>query len=426
MVTDPASTAATGEDGLSVESRLADIERLDELSVAMQKRILHGEGLQEMLAELAEVTAKPVLFDDFTQQLVAYSPGPSLTDAQLLEHWELHAQQPHGAKGGIDCVFAPVQLRDEQWGTVHLLLGAETATDFDQRAVERAALNLTLWMLTRRESTSLIDTARSEFIADLWRGRRWSHDMLLQRSRSVGADLERPVLLGVAIRLGGETAGERALLQNALERLRKNATQHDLSCMAAVVESTCLGIVGMSRQQAEARAGEKLANAVLNALGDRFGDVTISIGLSREGSVGRLRKLLTESVDASRHGAEVVQVSGLYQSSDLGLLSLLSNLAEGPELRRYVDDELGAVLGLTPAQRTPLLETLQAFLDCGGNKTVAAKQLHIERRSLYYRIERLEALLDSNLDAAATRLRLQVALQGLEVLRRVGAPHQRA
>ncbi len=426
MLTNPAAATATAKAELTTEYRLAEIEQLDELSLAMQQRILHGEGMREMLAELAEATAKPALFDDFTQQLVAYAPGRHLTDAQLLERWEHHVQQPHGAKGGSDCVFAPVQLRDEQWGTVHLLMGDEVSTDFEQKAVERAALNLTLWMLTRRESTSLIDTARSEFIADLWRGRRWSHDMLLQRSRSVGADLERPVLLGLAIRLGGTTAGERVLLQTALERLRKNADHHDLSCMAAVVESTCLGIVGMSRQQAEAQAGEQLATTVLTALGDRFGDVTISIGLSREGSVGRLRKLLTEAVDAGRHGAEVVRASGLYRSSDLGLLSLLGNLAEGPELQRYVEDELGAVLGLSPVQRTPLLETLRAFLDSGGNKTVAAKQLHIERRTLYYRIERLETLLDNSLDAAATRLRLQVALQGLEVLRQIGVQQQRA
>lgn len=419
------STAPTEFTSAERIQQLQDTERLDALAQSMQQRILHGEGMHELLSELADAVARPAVFDDFTQQLVAYATVPGFSEAELLDQWEAHAQQPHSAKGGNDCVFAPVQLRDEQWGTVHLLMGDESPTEFEQAAVERAALTLTLWMLTRRDSTSLIDTARSEFIADLWRGRRWSHDVVLQRSRSVGGDLERPVLLGIAIRLGGETAGERTLLHTALDRLRKNAKHQDLSCMAAVLESTCVGIIGMSQPQAESRAGDKLANTVLSALADRFGDVTISIGLSREGKVGRLRKLLTEAVDAGRYGAEAVGASGLYRSSELGLFSLLGHLADGPELRRYVEDELGAVLALGPNQRLPLLTTLRVLLDSGGNKTLAAKELHIERRTLYYRIERLEALLETDLDNAASRLRLQVALQGLEVLRRIGVQHHR-
>jgi PucR family transcriptional regulator, purine catabolism regulatory protein len=101
----------------------------------------------------------------------------------------------------------------------------------------------------------------------------------------------------------------------------------------------------------------------------------------------------------------------------LGLLRLLVPLADGSELAAFVEDELGSLLTYDAARDNTLIPTLEAILECDGNKTEAAKLLFVQRRTLYYRIERIERILGLSLDSAETRLRLNVALQAWQLLR---------
>jgi hypothetical protein len=65
---------------------------------------------------------------------------------------------------------------------------------------------------------------------------------------------------------------------------------------------------------------------------------------------------------------------------------------------------------LAAQKRPELLETARCVLDNGGDVTVSAEQLHIHRTTLYYRLERIEALTGVNLRLASGRDALQMAL----------------
>ncbi|MHB1852684.1 MAG: helix-turn-helix domain-containing protein, partial [Acidimicrobiales bacterium] len=73
--------------------------------------------------------------------------------------------------------------------------------------------------------------------------------------------------------------------------------------------------------------------------------------------------------------------------------------------------------------RPKLVPTLRAYLKHAGRKSDAARELGVQRRTLYQRIARVEALLGRDVDDQATRTRLTLALQGLDFLaRRNGRP----
>lgn len=61
--------------------------------------------------------------------------------------------------------------------------------------------------------------------------------------------------------------------------------------------------------------------------------------------------------------------------------------------------------------RPDLLSTARAVLDRGGNVTQAAAELHIHRTTLYYRLERIEALTGVNLKDGPGRDDLHLALR---------------
>ena len=66
----------------------------------------------------------------------------------------------------------------------------------------------------------------------------------------------------------------------------------------------------------------------------------------------------------------------------------------------------------------PLLPTLRTYLACDGNKSQAAQQLYVQRRTLYYRLERIENLLGRPLDDPDNRQALIFAVRGHDLLQR--------
>ena len=85
-------------------------------------------------------------------------------------------------------------------------------------------------------------------------------------------------------------------------------------------------------------------------------------------------------------------------------------LAQNPRLaERFVNHSLGRLLDPKVRNRGQLLETLDAYLAKGSVKS-AATALGLHRHTVLYRLEKLKELLGGDLDAPATRLRLQLAL----------------
>jgi DNA-binding PucR family transcriptional regulator len=85
-------------------------------------------------------------------------------------------------------------------------------------------------------------------------------------------------------------------------------------------------------------------------------------------------------------------------------------VAAAPDDLRVADIHPGAdILGRLP--RPDLLITARTVLDCGGDIAAAAASLHIHRTTLYYRIDRIEALTGVNLRAGPRRDDLHLALR---------------
>lgn len=65
---------------------------------------------------------------------------------------------------------------------------------------------------------------------------------------------------------------------------------------------------------------------------------------------------------------------------------------------------------LTSQPRDELLDTARTVLDLGGDVTAAADELHVHRTTMYYRLDRIEALTGVDLRDGSSRTDLQLAL----------------
>lgn len=126
---------------------------------------------------------------------------------------------------------------------------------------------------------------------------------------------------------------------------------------------------------------------------------------------------LARSLPAAREALGVARRltpgSRTVLASDLAVYHLLSSIVDDGQLQRFVEDQLGPLLDQDARHGTDLVRTLDAYLEAGLSKTVAAEALGIRRQTLYARLTRIAHLLGgTNFENRQVRTALDLALVG--------------
>jgi purine catabolism regulator len=118
-----------------------------------------------------------------------------------------------------------------------------------------------------------------------------------------------------------------------------------------------------------------------------------------------------------RHAAETATAAqGLsdrpwYDARRLDIDLLLWRLRDHPDLAAFVDRAIGPLREHDNRSRPPLLPTLETYLAHAGRKAETARELHLNRQTLYNRLARIGELLGTDLDDPQTVLALSLALR---------------
>lgn len=103
---------------------------------------------------------------------------------------------------------------------------------------------------------------------------------------------------------------------------------------------------------------------------------------------------------------------GRFGSDPLAVL-----LASSPDqARALVDAVLGPALALPPDDRAVVIDTARTWLAAGGSTSTAARELHVHRNTVRYRIRRLEEVTGRDLARPVDAAELYVALECVRIL----------
>jgi purine catabolism regulator len=380
---------------------------------AFMDLLLAGEDYVGMVKEVARRTSRPVVLEDVAHQMLAYAGTSTGADASIAD-WAGHARAIHEpalptgraaptAKAGscrdvVACARRPVVLRGESWGWLHLLHGPARPSPSDLRALERAAAAVAITLLGDRESGARTAQRQSTLINRLQLG-DISGEMFVERALALGQDLRRmDLIVVVTVReVDGATCTDRDLAL-ALREANRQAVVGDIGDFD-------LAVVGIPSGATDTELGALLRRT--GACG----------GVSRVVSPTGLPAAIGQGRSAAA-AAAAGRTKQILRFDELGVLRLLVALADGPELSRYVADELGPLLEYDTLATHPLLPTLRAFLACGGNKAQASEALFVQRRTLYHRLDRLSAVIGLDLADVEVQQRLQLAVRGHDLLHR--------
>lgn len=390
-------------------------ERAQFITEEFNSLLLAGGSVRQVVHRLHELTGKPAFLEDAAHQLVEYAGSDADLDAQIAD-WSAHSRSGHHTPPSGSrtlapeeergsCAFAPIALRGDTWGRLHLLRSGGPIDDIDRLAVERASSAVGLALLNSDHDARLAERSRADFLAEAARRAPADPKAFLRQAKSLGADFRSCKLVAVSI-----ITDDVAALPGEVVRGADACGQAGLPALASGDGAEGQLLIGVREGNDPAKTVYGLAEATWPP-----GTASLTVGLSRPADIAQLARAFHEAQECLRFG-RVSSAAGVVEYATLGLHLLLATLADRYELSEFLEAELGALLEHDATARSPLLPTLEALLTHGNNRTEAAAALHVERRSLYYRIGRIEKVLGKRLDDYDVRLGLGVALRALNVI----------
>ncbi|MGJ5829143.1 PucR family transcriptional regulator [Streptomyces ossamyceticus] len=399
-----------------VNGHYALLQQAEEVHRRCTEALLGGGGVPQVLGILADFSGNPVFLETADGQLL-YAAGAGPADTDPLQVWEglrdRHQDEPPAGTTIVDVPGGGPGTGSVRARLVLLPVVAPLAP-VHRMAAERAAGVLAVVLMQARQEEELAARGRGDFLTDLAEGRIEAEDAPAQ-ARVLGFRPGAGPLLPVVMRLadGLSPGGGWAVLARAVG---EELTLVGVPVLLGVrpVEGRVPLLVGLREETERPAVADKVA-AALRAGVERA-------GLQRPGGRPPVVVVGTpggwEAASAGlRHAAETATAAqGLadrpwYDARRLDIDLLLWRLRDHPDLAAFVDRALGPLLDHDSRSRPPLLPTLQTYLAHAGRKAETARELHLNRQTLYNRLARIGELLGTDLDDPQTVLALSLALR---------------
>ncbi|SEP15354.1 PucR family transcriptional regulator [Trujillonella endophytica] len=415
---------------------------------ALAELLYRGAELAALCSQMSRMSQRPVAVFDSSGALAALEqPQPRLVDPDALvaafgaqaealgtvgEPRELHPRLAGLvlAERELACVLTPIVLGGRHDGWIVLLEESDDPHPHDlaqhRVLVEQAAPIVGTEMLRLRSVQRAKEQARGDFVHGLLHGRFATLEDISARA----AHYEFPVRswFGVVVASGVTTAADvdsPTRLQGIALQAARLLPEQDRHTQAAMVGDVLVVVREAARRgtmgtpdMAVATIGE-YATALHRYLSRRKdqGGRPVRVAYGRP-AVGALA--IPDSYREARlaHGLqgrlELAPVCG-YQ--ELRVHAVLEEVAASRTGRSYATDVLAPLRDPSAGE---LEATVLAYVSAGGNVNAAARDLHIHRNTMLYKLDRASRLLGMDLRQAENQFAVWLA-HTLDLLAETGA-----
>ncbi|MGA5524275.1 PucR family transcriptional regulator [Streptomyces pseudogriseolus] len=400
-----------------VNGHYALLQRAEEVHRRCTEALLGGGGVPQVLEILAGFTGNPV-FLETTDGRLLYAAGEGPEGAEPLQVWEgLRERQRDDPPAGTVLVDVPGGGPGSGGVRARLvLLPVRSAPQPVHRmAAERAAGVLALVLMQARQEEELAARGRGDFLTDLAEGRVGAEDAPAQ-ARVLGFKPGPGPLLPVVMRLGDtlspQGGGWAVLARAVAEELSSLGVPVLLGVRP--VEGRVPLLLALRAEKDRPSAADRVA-AALRAGVERAGMLRPGgrppvVVVGPAGGWAAVPTGLRHAVETAT-AAQGLPERAWYDARRLDIDLLLWRLRDHPDLADFVDRAIGPVLDHDRRSRPALLPTLETYLAHAGRKAETARELHLNRQTLYNRLARIGELLGADLDDPQTVLTLSLALR---------------
>ncbi len=404
------------------EESLDTISRALSIQQRLSRLVLEGGGFPELAEMLADQVGHSISIENERFEAIAnkniaevdsarrYTIEHGRTNPQLIAALEVEylpkireslrpVHLPVMPELGLemDRLLAPIVVHGEIYGYIWIIADVHALSPIDMMAIEIGATVAALLMLYQESLQTAEASLKGSLMSQLIEGNGGRQTILSDQSLRYGVDLRLSYrMLLVSVRNGQPPASTRAY-----RSINQVLAQNEAQAVAAQFAGQ-VAILAQDDQRIHS-----LARELVQTLDGVIGGVALGISSAFCGAdrVGTAHQQCNEALEIAQRTSSGQRI---HYFDNLGYIHTLyhagpASLSQNPQvpiLRRLLDE-----------RQADLFNTLENYLDAGGNSVQTAETLHIHRSTLNYRLSRIKDICDVDLTSASTRLNLQIALK---------------
>jgi GAF domain-containing protein/sugar diacid utilization regulator len=413
---------------LVIQEHVNELERAGQVHRQLSEILLAGEGLSGAVKLMSELVAEPVVVldeharplaaagspaDPFGQQLATRGlDEPALNDGDVraalaglgeLAPSELPARPPVRKRARlVDPIVAGAELLGSVWVEIR-----PEAAEEARYLIEQAVRVVGLELLKERSILEAERRMRHELLDGLLTARASNDSMVTRRAAALGVDLGVSYRLVVTSVLPPVGSGRSPVgaVERAKERLVSMLRTQSWCVFAGESAGRVVALVGLDASGLD----DGLRRLLAEASGSH---VEVRAVVSSPCAVPADFRAEFVAADRVLHVLPARMAEIVVELDHVRFLPLLFREGGEDELRRFSRSRLSPLLGLREQQRRALLKTLSTYFETGASPARTAASLHVHVNTVYYRLERLRALLGPDFASPLRALDLQIALLG--------------
>lgn len=293
-----------------------------------------------------------------------------------------------GLPGGV---VAPAR---SAWRTVGHVFAATDGGGPDPEDLRQAAQAVAIEQLRARAVLEADVRAHGDLLWAIARGELAGAGDIARRAALAGYASSARYAVAVGLPSTGAAASNDEVTLDAvtLPRLRRHGVHASRS------ED---GVLVVAPQTGDAALPALLRDAAGATWGVAHGAVTM----------GDLRDAYLRARETAVAASAIGTRERVSEEHSLGPYLLLARLQDDLAASRTVDEILGGMLEYDERTGRDLMHSLAVYLAENGNTSAAARELHLNRHSLLYRLRKIEALTGRDLESHDDRFLLDLAMR---------------
>lgn len=405
-----------------INARAAVVERGARIHAQLAQLEAEGKGLDGLVKMMAEITARGIILQDKRGVVLAHHPSSTLLSIwedilsqlgelrnfpePLLDRKRVGSQPAifnQDIAGGLSCLIAPVVVGEMARGYLTMVGIRGEFDSLDYLVAEQGSLVCAIEMARNKAIRETEKRLKGDLLSALLQENLTPRDASLWL-QTMGLD---PRQTHVALRFIWDAAYSpsrrrlETIINGEIARRALRAIVHPMGseviCFCALADE-----VGKPQKAIE------LGKAVLEQAVREYPQIPVRCGIGTPALVlEEWRQSFTRAGQALDMARRLNEKKPLYYS-DLSVYRLLLQMEHSPELMAFQEEILGPLLAIDNPEE--LLHTLEAFFAHNGNLSQTAEALYIHRNTLVYRLERIAAITNIELDKPENRLAIQLAM----------------
>lgn len=387
------------------------IKKSEETHKKFTEVALAGGGLEEIANILSEITEQSVLIEDSKQNEIARSQNFINIEKDIKAKEEKRA----------------IYIYERVNAYIKLISIDKEFTEENIMALERARDAAAILLLKRNAEKAIEREYKNEFLNSVLNGKFESRESIIARGEFYNIKLEDSYLLFL---LSIDSFDEVFSVELEKAEIKAHNIITDIFNIVfnAFFSKTENSVIWSMNKKIYVlypikkedikdtnkikKMSRKIAEDMKNKVDKHIQEFSITIGVGRfYEDILDISKSLKEASEALRIGKLIWGDNHIYHYNDIETYSMLIKSGSRKELEKYVKQKLGKLITYDHKNNTELVNTLENILNNNGVLKDVAADMFLHPKTVSYRRDRIESLLDVSLNKVDEKFELYMALK---------------